>query len=58
MQFLLVPVIIGCALGGTVGIIKLIGKTNPKMMNEDGSFKETKTAKKLHEAAEKNGKGV
>ncbi len=26
IRFLLVPVIMGCALGGTVGMLKIIGK--------------------------------
>lgn len=29
MQYLLVPVIMVCAIGGTVGILKLIGKFFP-----------------------------
>lgn len=36
MSFVLVPVIIACALGGTVGLLKLIQKFAPDSANIAG----------------------
>lgn len=49
LKILSVPVIMACAVGGTVGLMKLIKKV-PGMTDENGEFKESRTAQKLHEA--------
>ena len=48
LQFVMVPVIMVCALGGTVGILKLIKKFSPT-----GDFPKDPISKKLEEAEQK-----
>ncbi len=46
-KILSVPVIMGCATVGTIGMLKLIKKTNKA--DENGNFKETSFEKKINE---------
>ncbi len=50
LKFLLVPVIMVCALGGTVGIIKLIEKVFP------GGVPRDPITKKIEDVTKKGGK--
>ncbi|MCM1500516.1 MAG: hypothetical protein NC124_18800 [Clostridium sp.] len=50
-MIILVPVIMVCALGGTVGLIKLIKKFSP-----NGELPKSSIAEKLEEEARKNKK--
>lgn len=45
-----VPVIMVAATGGTVGVMKLLKRFVPGMTDENGEFRESRTAQKLHEA--------
>lgn len=46
LKYLLVPVIIICALGGTVGILKLMGKFFPNGVRRDPFTKKIEDATK------------
>ena len=50
-KIILVPAIIACAVGGTAGVLELYKKFVPGATDEDGDFKESKIARKLHEEA-------
>lgn len=53
LTILAVPVIMAAATGGTIGIIKLIKKTNPDKLDENGDFKEGFMERKIRENQER-----